>query len=1398
MERTCIVIGEDNLLIESSELLIHRGYKINAIISSVHSIYLWSQKNNIPYFSSIDEYIAQEPVIVDYLFSIVNSTILKKRHLNYVKKAAFNYHDSLLPSYAGLNATVWSILNNEKKHGITWHLINTTIDSGDIVYQKEFLLSDETVLNLNLRCFEEAILGLTQILDDIQSNTLKIYTQSEFNRSYFGKAHILPNLGFIDWKNSASSIYQYYKALAHGHYDNKVGTLKFIVNKNYLVISEMELTDHSIRDAHPGELIAQSERGIEVATGKSSVIIKECRLPTGRLLSGIECAKEFNLFVGLCLESLDSKFLEDYYSSYGQALIQESFWIEQFKLVDDHNLYSERAYDEQSEMKRLGIVSLQNCTALINQYGLLECFISFIFIYLYRMNDYEPCSCFLLNQTHLKPSFPIEQLFSNKWPLVSAFKAEDNFAKVFEMMSEQLKNLNQKGIYLNDLFARYPVLEEISIEPVITLSLGSFTKNELKDSILHFELDENSLEINIFHKINPDYQEGELKPLLDNLSWHFSKIIEVALENPLVHINEFELISDFERSQLYSWGKGKIRQLPSDSIYDLFKKSATLRPESVAIYEGGVHVTYAELLEKAEQIAAYIKSLTLPPQTPIAIYMGRAKEMLFAVLGILAADCIYVPIDKKYPINKINFIIENAAINYIFTRDECSEPIKIHYQHHPKMRICSLSEILSKSNNSFLREQLNNTYEPKEKIAYIMFTSGTTGMPKGVVISHQNVINYCYWFTQTTFFNEQSIIDFSSSLAFDLSIPCTLAPLMFGGALVVCTEEQKINPELYLEYLKNNKITHAELTPSYLEQLLHYPEQIKKLHHLNYLLLGADTVHSEEVKQWLKYSPNCMVVNEYGPTETTVSVTSYFVDSLNSLNSAVVPIGSPAFNCTSYLFDRYMNLCPIGMRGELCIGGYQVALGYLKNEEFTKKKFITVDFNGNDILYKTGDLASWLPAGVLQFFGRNDHQVKIHGYRVELPAIESILIKHDQIIQAVVVIRKQAKNQHFLRAYLVVENETITKSDIKQFLAQYLPTYMHPKEFCIIDSIPLKENEKINFDLLEIQSNFLSSSEYSEGNQQLSEMEQVCLFCWQESFHLQNIQLDEDFFALGGDSLIALHIIMQLKNKTQQDLHLSLLFKYPTIRTLAAYLEGNDKNIFFNQKKSSCLIQLSSGIYENPLFIVHPVGGTVFWYQQLAQEMKGFLTLYGIEDPCINNKKLCFSSLSEMADYYVDAIIETCFNDSIQLGGASFGANLAFEISKKLLAQGKKISFLGFFDGWAEYPKELMTQNTVEHLIQHRVDLLSVDSDYLKTLEDHRRVLLAKHKMGSIKCDVHLFKARELWAPFAQSNLEDNGWKDYVDGQVVVHSVPGNHETMFFSPEVNYLAELIKKLLLNR
>ena len=151
MERTCIVIGEDNLLIESSELLIHRGYKINAIISSVHSIYLWSQKNNIPYFSSIDEYIAQEPVSVDYLFSIVNSTILKKRHLNYVKKAAFNYHDSLLPSYAGLNATVWSILNNEKKHGITWHLINTTIDSGDIVYQKEFLLSDETVLNLNLR-----------------------------------------------------------------------------------------------------------------------------------------------------------------------------------------------------------------------------------------------------------------------------------------------------------------------------------------------------------------------------------------------------------------------------------------------------------------------------------------------------------------------------------------------------------------------------------------------------------------------------------------------------------------------------------------------------------------------------------------------------------------------------------------------------------------------------------------------------------------------------------------------------------------------------------------------------------------------------------------------------------------------------------------------------------------------------------------------------------------------------------------------------------------------------------------------------------------------------------------------------------------------------------------------
>uniref|UniRef100_UPI00037F7ED1 AMP-binding protein n=1 Tax=Legionella tunisiensis TaxID=1034944 RepID=UPI00037F7ED1 len=239
-----------------------------------------------------------------------------------------------------------------------------------------------------------------------------------------------------------------------------------------------------------------------------------------------------------------------------------------------------------------------------------------------------------------------------------------------------------------------------------------------------------------------------------------------------------------------------------------------------------------------------------------------------------------------------------------------------------------------------IHEQVEDSLTMADKTAYVMFTSGTTGRPKGVVVTHKNVINYCKWFTETTHFDEKCTIDFSSSIAFDLSVPCTLAPLLVGGSIAIATDAQKTNPQHYLTHLKKHQITHTELTPGYLEMLLNYPEEVIDLVHLRYLLLGADVVLSTDVKRWLSLCPHHQVINEYGPTETTVSVTSYFVNKDELDNETSVPIGRPAFNSTGYVLDRYKNLCPFGVKGELYIGGAQVTKGYLDRPDLTQEKFI--------------------------------------------------------------------------------------------------------------------------------------------------------------------------------------------------------------------------------------------------------------------------------------------------------------------------------------------------------------------------------------------------------------------------------------------------------------------------
>ena len=1162
MPLLCGLIGEDSLLIQCGNSLLAKNYTIEFVISTIDSIQDWAKKNSLICIPSLNDLILTDLKKIDYLFSIVNSHILPNELIQLPRKGVINYHDSRLPKYAGLNVTTWAILNEEKVHGITWHVVNESIDAGDIVKQQVFPIDSTTTgFSLNLRCYEHALESFKELITELEQGTISFKKQDLNDRTYYGSTCLLPNLGFVDWNNfTAELIDRLSRSLTLGHYNNNIGCLKLTLNHSYLIVQQVEFSDREDQAVAPGEVLAIDEDALYISTRTKAIKLIKLRTSDGHYLSISEFVQRYGITPGFLFPSLNTEEFSDFKDVYSRALRKEKYWVNALLNVSEHPIFSPQRANKHNDLKRMtSVVKLKKYkgwTVRTKE----DTVLATILIYLYRLNNYEKSSAFLLNQEFSKISHQSDHLFACLLPIIVDWSPDITLQTAVKSATKCVADMEQSGTYLTDIAARHPILDGNTSEPSVIINItGDLQSFALPTSTaIYFKLDVSRDELIVSHCFDVASQGGRLKEVLSNLTDHLSIILDHVLNSPHTPINEFCFLTNQEKNTLLlERGCGERRDLASDSIYELFERQVVRQPNAPAIVTGELAISYSQLWSMSDKIAALIRLLNLPSQSLVGIFANRSVEMLAIILGILKADCAYVPLDPKYPLLKIESIVAEANLKHIIITpnllEKLTSSLLLNQQDltfHATNTIFSSDEMAP----TLFKKNLSVNAGVKDKLAYIMFTSGTTGVPKGVVVTQKNVINYCQWFSETTHFNDTSVIDFSSSFAFDLSIPCTIAPLVTGGTVAICDEDEKTNPRLFLKYLKQHKVTHAELTPGYLEMLLNYPYAIQQLNDLKVLLLGADVVPTSDVLAWLSLCPNHTVVNEYGPTETTVSATSYFVNEQSRLNAASVPIGRPAFNTTCYLLDKFNNLSPAGVKGELHIGGMQVTSGYLGKPELTQEKFIPSPFKASEILYKTGDLACWLPNGNLQFFGRNDLQVKIHGYRIELPEIEAVLVKIPSIHQAIVVVKKGHFKEKYLKAYLVADEKLLSSRDITTFLASYLPHYMIPEEFYITQTIPLKENEKIDFDALETQPGYYLTFDY-EVDEELTEYEKICMSIWQQAFNSNEITSQDDFFDIGGDSLLALQIITQLKKHYNVDISLYYLFEYPSVSSLSIKLD---------------------------------------------------------------------------------------------------------------------------------------------------------------------------------------------------------------------------------------------------
>ncbi len=613
----------------------------------------------------------------------------------------------------------------------------------------------------------------------------------------------------------------------------------------------------------------------------------------------------------------------------------------------------------------------------------------------------------------------------------------------------------------------------------------------------------------------------------------------VNLENPtrILPKNQLETLNKFAVSEESLAGI-------ENNIISKFEEQVSKFPEHIAVVYKNKTITYAELNKQANQLAQYLKkAYGVAYKDKVALYFERSPQMLISILALLKLGAVYVPIDPAYPIDRLKFIFDDIDCHLVMTE----------LVHRDIFWDLNTDHLCIDDEEDWVNINAQIAESPKISIsnsdlAYILYTSGSTGQPKGVMIEQGSLINYVMWLASYAHLSETSVVDCSSSFSFDFTVSTSLAPLCFGGKVVLCEENVKKDPVLYHQHLLKQGITLVKLTPSYVSVLL--PEILagKSLNALKRIVIGGEAARKEDIISWLQHYPAHCFHNEYGPTEATVAVSQKEINihNLDQLTMAV-SIGRPALNTKLYILDNHLKLLPIGAMGELYIGGHQVAQGYYQREDLMKDCFIPNPFNVSDRLYKTGDLVRWNHAGELEYLGRVDNQIKVRGYRVELSEIEQALLQYVGVKQVVVV----AKNYHEMDLSLVAYITSALNLEEKallSFLAQKLPAYLIPDRIMQIATFPLTVNGKLDVDALPNPATIIN--EHYQAPRTELELSMSQLYATILGLDNVNIGITDDFFTLGGNSISSIRLANALKKEAGLNVDVISIFKHRTIDAL--------------------------------------------------------------------------------------------------------------------------------------------------------------------------------------------------------------------------------------------------------
>lgn len=1420
---SAVIIGSGTLAIQCAEILSNLHHRLIAFASSDMSISRWAAKKGVPCYAPDDTLAGRITEPVDYLFSIVNDHILSDDILQIPKKFAINYHDAILPRYAGTHATSWAIINGETQHGVTWHCVAERVDAGDILEQQLVeIAAGDTAFTLNTKCFEAAIRSFGTLVDNLAGESYIRTPQNLNERTFFPRFKRLPNGGLIDWNTSAEKISSVVRALSFGRHPNPLGTPKLDIAGEYFIVSEVEILGE--RSSSPAGVICEiGDTYLDVSTADKNTRLTEIRSLAGRVINVSELLTQLGLKIGQPLsrtsQQIDAPYLAASKAEATMVSKLEAFEPAPAPLASNTGPANDARFaslkfripEEFAGFANQHKPDLTRSDMVGSAFGLLLARLNGNFNFLVGFDA-----------SSLTPKIvKDERFFVTNLPFHFDIDPQKDFDTLLDSTSREFGSIRAVPFYLADIFWRYPQLrphgEDVLLNGLSVTLAVNVEPSEFRPTpanVLSLLISDNGDGHWMYNSrmISPD----EVR----RLNRYFNSLLKAVAAHPERPVAKLPLLQADEQKQLLVEWNNTSQIFPQDRcVHQLVSEWAKRTPEKLAVVSDTGELTYGELDRRSEQVARRLIASGVQPESLVAVFMERSVAMVTALLGILKSGAAYVPLDPAQPKERLNFMIDDCGARVLITQEHLKERLP-----QTTCEVISTESILDIPS---IEGTLNGTPPVRpDNLAYVIYTSGSTGEPKGVEIEHRSLMNLVAWHQRTYEISPEDRATMLAGPAFDAAVWELWPYLCAGSCIFVPDDDTRGTPSKLLKYFSDNGVSIAFAPTPMAEALLTtaIPSDLR----LRTLLTGGDRLHG------LGGEPITFdLVNHYGPTESTV-VTTY--ETVDAESSEMPPIGRPIDNTEVFILDQEMQPVPVGSPGEIFIGGVGLARGYRNRTELTASRFINLDIEGRGCLrlYRTGDRGKYLPDGRIVFIDRIDEQVKIRGFRIELGEIETAIVGHPEINEAVVVAAKDQRGLPRLAAYFVADSAGSVKvNSLRSYLKAKLPEYMIPAAFVELDLLPITPNGKLDRKALPAPNllTFTSSRKLEAPN---NEVESKLAEIWKKLLGIGPIGVTDNFFELGGDSLISVSLFVEIEATFNIDLPLSTLINAPTIEKLARFICEEERRVAWKY-----IVPLQTLGNRTPIFLVHAAGGNVLFYRDLAKEMGTNQPVYGLQARGVANRsETAHDRVEDMATDYLNEMRKLQPVGPYRICGSSFGGLVAFEIARQLDRQGEKVETLSLFDTYAPGYLDEQTKlggksaaNFIAHIRTFIDQLCEINStngrisfvmskaekvkkrlkrkviwkknqfaiEYNKAtgrdlpvnvMRNHEAIqkALDDYRPGRYAGDITIFRASEQ--PKNTKFDPSLGWAELVDGDVVTEVVKGSHGALTVYP---YAADLAAK-----